>query len=75
MPIVGLERLSLKFNSITAQVMILPKTMCPLQIYKVDKVKRDPPTDGAQLYQIYFCSPKCIITLLLKLVRHMRTFH
>ena len=51
--------------------MILPKTMVyHLQIYKIDKVKRDPNTDPKlQLYQIYFCSPEMYKTLLLKLYK------
>ena len=59
LPIVGLERLSLKFNSPgNPGYDFTEDNGVPLQIYKIDKVKRDPNTDGAQLYQIYFCSPE-----------------
>ncbi len=59
LPITGLERLSLKFKTPgTYGYDYTERSGVPLQIYKVDKVKRDPDVDGAQLYQIYFCSPE-----------------
>jgi len=59
LPIIGLERLSLKFNSPGLQGYDYSEDSgVPLQIYKVDKVKKDPNNERAQLYQIYFCSPE-----------------
>ena len=59
LPIIGLERLSLKFNSPGLQGYDYSEdTGVPLQIYKVDKIKKDPNNERAQLYQIYFCSPE-----------------
>ena len=59
MPLTGLERISIKFNSPGIKGYDYSEdTGIPLQIYKVDKVKRDPDTDGGQLYQIFFCSPE-----------------
>ena len=57
MPMVGLERLSLKFNSPGMNGYDYSEdTGVPLQIYKIDKVRKDPKNEKAQLYQIYFCS-------------------
>ena len=59
MPLTGLERISIKFNSPGIKGYDYSEdTGIPLQVYKVDKVKRDPDTDGGQLYQIFFCSPE-----------------
>tara|TARA_Y100000389_G_scaffold204680_1_gene258835 strand:+ start:5865 stop:7340 length:1476 start_codon:yes stop_codon:yes gene_type:complete len=59
LPITGLERLSLKFNSPgTPGYDFTEVNGIPLQIYKIDNVRRDPDTDKAQLYQIFFCSPE-----------------
>ena len=59
LPIIGLERLSLKFNSPgMAGYDMTEDTGIPLQIYKVDKVRKDPKNERAQLYQIFFCSPE-----------------
>lgn len=59
MPMVGLERLSLKFNSPGINGYDYSEdTGVPLQIYKIDKVRKDPKNEKAQLYQIYFCSPE-----------------
>jgi len=59
MPIIGLERLSLKFNSPgLSGYDFTEDTGVPLQIYKIDKVRKDPQNERAQLYQIYFCSPE-----------------
>ena len=59
MPMVGLERLSLKFNSPGMNGYDYSEdTGVPLQIYKIDKVRKDPKNEKAQLYQIYFCSPE-----------------
>ena len=58
-PLTGLERLSLSFNSpgITGYDFT-DTTGIPLQIYKVDKVRKDPNQEKAQFYQIFFCSPE-----------------
>jgi len=59
LPIIGLERLSLKFNSPgMAGYDYTEDTGVPLQIYKVDKIRKDPKNERAQLYQIFFCSPE-----------------
>ena len=58
-PLTGLERLSLSFNSpgITGYDFT-DTTGIPLQIYKIDKVTKDPNQEKAQFYQIFFCSPE-----------------
>ena len=62
MPMVGLERLSLKFNSPGMPGYDYSEdTGVPLQIYKIDKVRKDPKNERAQLYQIFFCSPEMFI--------------
>ena len=59
LPIIGLERLSLKFNSPgMAGYDYTEDTGVPLQIYKIDKIRKDPQNERAQLYQIFFCSPE-----------------
>jgi len=59
LPIIGLERLSLKFNSPGLRGYDYTEdTGVPLQIYKIDKVRKDPKNEKAQLYQIFFCSPE-----------------
>jgi len=59
LPIIGLERLSLKFNSPGLNGYDYSEdTGVPLQIYKIDKVRKDPQNEKAQLYQIFFCSPE-----------------
>ncbi len=59
MPITGLERISIKFNSPgTSGYDYSEDTGIPLQIYKVDKVRKDPTNDKAQFYQVFFCSPE-----------------
>ena len=59
LPMIGLERLSLKFNSPgLSGYDFTEDTGVPLQIYKIDKVRKDPQNERAQLYQIYFCSPE-----------------
>ena len=59
LPITGLERLALKFNSPgTPGYDFSEENGIPLQIYKVDKVKIDPQQEKAQFYQIFFCSPE-----------------
>jgi len=56
LPIIGLERLSLKFNSPgLSGYDFTEDTGVPLQIYKIDKVRKDPKNERAQLYQIFFC--------------------
>ena len=50
MPMVGLERLSLKFNSPGMPGYDYSEdTGTPLQIYKIDKVRKDPKNERAQL--------------------------
>ena len=59
LPITGLERLALKFNSPgTPGYDYSEDTGVPLQIYKVDKVRKDSSKETAQLYQVFFCSPE-----------------
>ncbi len=59
LPITGLERLALKFNSPgTPGYDFSEESGIPLQIYKVDKIKTDPTQEKAQFYQIFFCSPE-----------------
>ncbi len=59
LPITGLERMSIKFNSPgTRGYDCSEDTGIPLQIYKVDKVRKDPQKETAQFYQIFFCSPE-----------------
>ena len=59
-PITGLEKLSLKFGTpgTATGFDFSEETGTPLQIYKVDKVTRDPTNDKGQFYQIFFCSPE-----------------
>ena len=59
LPITGLERLSLKFNSPgISGYDYSDVTGVPLQIYKIDSVQEDPKQTKAQGYIIYFCSPE-----------------
>ncbi len=61
LPLTGLERLSLKFN--TPGVFgydYTEKTGTPFHIYKVDKISKVSNKDNAQFYQIFFCSPEMI---------------
>ena len=59
MPITGLERLSLKLNTPgTAGYDYSEESGVPLQIYKIDNVRKDDKNDKAQFYQIFFCSPE-----------------
>ena len=59
LPITGLERLSFKFNTPgTPGYDYTERSGIPCQVYKVDKIRRDPNVDGAQFYQIFFCSPE-----------------
>ena len=59
-PITGLEKISLKFSTPGTAVGydFSEYTGVPLQVYKVDKIKRDPQNDKGQFYQIFFCSPE-----------------
>ena len=57
LPITGLERIAFKFNTPgTPGYDYTERSGVPCQVYKVDKVRRDPNVDGAQFYQILFCS-------------------
>ena len=60
-PLTGLERLSLKFNTpgMPGYDMTVDNGT-PFQIYKVDKITKDPNGDIGQFYRIYFCSPEMI---------------
>lgn len=59
LPITGLERIAFKFNTPgTPGYDYTERSGVPCQVYKVDKVRRDPNVDGAQFYQIFFCSPE-----------------
>ena len=59
LPLTGLERLSVKFNTPGAKGYDMTETNgVPFQIYKVDSVRKDPTNDIGQFYKIYFCSPE-----------------
>ncbi len=59
LPLTGLERLSLKFNTPGERGYDMSETTGqPFQIYKVDSVRKDPTNDIGQFYKIYFCSPE-----------------
>src|SRR5210317_952659 len=60
-PLTGLERLSLKFNTpgMPGYDMTVDNGT-PFQIYKVDKITKDPNGDIGQFYRIYFCSTEMI---------------
>mgnify|MGYP007000269929 len=45
------------------------ETGVPLQIYKLDKVRRDPTNDKGQFYQIFFCSPEMFRSATTKISR------
>ena len=59
LPLTGLERLSVKFNTpgLPGYEMTEDNGV-PFQIYKVDSVRKDPTNDIGQFYKIYFCSPE-----------------
>jgi len=59
LPLTGLERLSLKFNTPGLPGYdFTEENGTPFQIYKVDKITKIPDKDTHQYYQIYFCSPE-----------------
>ena len=59
LPLTGLERLSLKFNTPGLPGYDMSEdTGVPFQIYKVDSIRKDPNGDIGQFYKIYFCSPE-----------------
>ena len=59
MPMVGLERLSLKFNSpVMPGYDYSEDTGTPLQIYKIDKVRKDPKNERHNYTRYIFCSPE-----------------
>ena len=59
LPLTGLERLSLSFNTPGfSGYDFTEDNGTPFQIYKVDRIKRDRENDKGQLYKIYFCSPE-----------------
>jgi len=59
LPLTGLERLSLKFNTPGCPGYNMTENNgIPFQIYKVDLVRKDPNNDIGQFYKIFFCSPE-----------------
>ena len=57
LPITGLERLNLKFNTPGMPgINAVEGEGFPFQIYKIDSVRVDPTNPRAQYYKIYFCS-------------------
>ena len=70
-PITGLEKLSLKFGTpgTGSGYDFSEETGVPLQIYKLDKVTRDPTNDKGQFYQIFFCSPEMFRSATTKISR------
>ena len=61
LPLTGLERLSIKFNTPgLPSYDYTEDNGTPFHIYKVDKVTKIPGKDIAQYYQIFFCSPEMI---------------
>lgn len=59
LPLTGLERLSLKFNTPgLSGYNYTEDNGVPFQIYKVDGVRRDDQSNHGQFYKIYFCSPE-----------------
>lgn len=59
LPLTGLERLSVKFNTPGMSGYDMSEDNgVPFQIYKVDSVRKDPSNDIGQFYKIYFCSPE-----------------
>ena len=59
LPLTGLERLSVKFNTPGMSGYDMSEDNgVPFQIYKVDSVRKDPNNDIGQFYKIYFCSPE-----------------
>ncbi len=57
LPITGLEKLNLKFNTPGLPgVRAVEGEGHPFQIYKVDEVRVDPSNPRGQMYKIYFCS-------------------
>jgi len=59
LPLTGLERLSLKFNTPGCPGYNMSENGgVPFQIYKVDSVRKDPNNDIGQFYKIFFCSPE-----------------
>ena len=70
MPITGLERLSLKLNTPgAAGYDYSEESGIPLQVYKVDNVRKDDKNDKAQFYQIFFCSPEMYRNMTTKISR------
>ena len=59
LPLTGLERLSVKFNTPGLPGYDMTEDNgVPFQIYKVDSVRKDPSNDIGQFYKIFFCSPE-----------------
>ena len=59
LPITGLERLSVSFN--TPGLLgydFTQETGVPFRIFKIDKIKLDPTNPKLQYYEILFCSPE-----------------
>ena len=59
LPITGLERLSLSFNTPGFRGYEYTEDKgTPFQIYKVDFIRKDKENDKGQFYKIFFCSPE-----------------
>tara|TARA_A100001015_G_C15023784_1_gene729376 strand:- start:85 stop:1533 length:1449 start_codon:yes stop_codon:yes gene_type:complete len=60
-PLTGLERLSLSLNTPGMPGYDMTEDNgIPFQIYKIDKITKDPTNDIGQFYQIFFCSPEML---------------
>ena len=61
LPLTGLERLSLKFNTPGLPGYDYTEDNgTPFHIYKIDKITKIVDKDTAQYYQIFFCSPEMV---------------
>ena len=61
LPLTGLERLSLKFNTPGCPGYDYTEDNgTPFHIYKIDKITKIVDKDTAQYYQIFFCSPEMV---------------
>ena len=60
-PLTGLERLSISLNTPGMPGYDMTEDNgIPFQIYKIDKVTKDPTNDIGQFYRIFFCSPEML---------------
>ena len=61
LPLTGLERLSISLNTPGMPGYDMTEDNgIPFQIYKIDKVTKDPTNDIGQFYRIFFCSPEML---------------